>query len=122
MLHSLASLSHTPLLVTVLPLSTSGKYQLAQLIQYVPLSCIGAYLGFVGYFCTASGAALAMGIEVSELATQMQARGLHLQALTCDDWSAKLPFNVIACPRFYLDFSAHVQSAAYEDAEYGDCS
>ncbi|MEW5305292.1 MAG: hypothetical protein WDW36_007844 [Sanguina aurantia] len=53
-----------------------GKYQLAQLIQYVPLSCIGAYLGFVGYFCMSSGAALAMGIELPTLGSW-----LHIFAL-----------------------------------------
>ncbi|KAK9845864.1 hypothetical protein WJX81_004564 [Elliptochloris bilobata] len=41
-----------------------GKFKLASLVQYVPLPCVGGYLGYVGYFCFAAGISLACGIEV----------------------------------------------------------
>eukprot|EP00884_Botryococcus_braunii_P017695 jgi/Botrbrau1/4609/Bobra.60_2s0094.1 len=41
-----------------------GHFQLATLVQYVPLPVVGGYLGYVGYFCLAAGVALACGVEV----------------------------------------------------------
>lgn len=42
----------------------AGHFKLATLTQYVPLSAIGGYLGYVGYFCIAAGVALACNVEV----------------------------------------------------------
>ena len=42
----------------------AGYFKLATLTQYVPLSAIGGYLGYVGYFCIAAGVALACDVEV----------------------------------------------------------
>ncbi len=39
----------------------SGSLKLASLVQYVPLPVVGGYLGYVGYFCLASGVSLASG-------------------------------------------------------------
>lgn len=39
----------------------SGTLKLASLVQYVPLPVVGGYLGYVGYFCLASGVSLASG-------------------------------------------------------------
>ncbi|BDA44720.1 Uncharacterized protein C24H6.11c [Coccomyxa sp. Obi] len=41
-----------------------GHFRLATLTQYVPLSAIGGYLGYVGYFCIAAGVALACDVEI----------------------------------------------------------
>ena len=40
----------------------AGYLRLASLVQYVPLPVVGGYLGYVGYFCLASGVSLASGI------------------------------------------------------------
>lgn len=37
------------------------------MVQFLPLPVIGGYLGFVGYFCIASGLGLACSIDISEL-------------------------------------------------------
>jgi MFS superfamily sulfate permease-like transporter len=42
-----------------------GSFQLAQLLQYIPLPVIGGYLAYVGYFCFCGGASLAAGVEVT---------------------------------------------------------
>ena len=39
----------------------AGTLKLASLVQYVPLPVVGGYLGYVGYFCFASGASVATG-------------------------------------------------------------
>ncbi len=39
----------------------AGSLKLASLVQYVPLPVVGGYLGYVGYFCLASGVSLASG-------------------------------------------------------------
>ncbi|GAX78337.1 hypothetical protein CEUSTIGMA_g5779.t1 [Chlamydomonas eustigma] len=44
-----------------------GKFQLAQLLQYIPLPVIGGYLAYVGYFCFSGGASLAAGVELNEV-------------------------------------------------------
>eukprot|EP00208_Stichococcus_sp_RCC1054_P002786 CAMPEP_0206138434 /NCGR_PEP_ID=MMETSP1473-20131121/3325_1 /ASSEMBLY_ACC=CAM_ASM_001109 /TAXON_ID=1461547 /ORGANISM="Stichococcus sp, Strain RCC1054" /LENGTH=727 /DNA_ID=CAMNT_0053531873 /DNA_START=75 /DNA_END=2255 /DNA_ORIENTATION=- len=40
----------------------TGKKKLATLVQYMPIQVVGAYLGYVGYFCIAAG----IGLGVSE--------------------------------------------------------
>ena len=40
-----------------------GTLKLASLVQYVPLPVVGGYLGYVGYFCLASGVSLASGTD-----------------------------------------------------------
>lgn len=37
------------------------------MVQYLPLPVIGGYLGFVGYFCIASGLSLACSVTIESL-------------------------------------------------------
>lgn len=55
------TLPHTAYCVSAL----SGTLKLASLVQYVPLPVVGGYLGYVGYFCLASGVSLASGSYLS---------------------------------------------------------
>lgn len=45
----------------------AAKYKLAQLVQYMPLPVIAGYLGFVGYFCIASGIGLGCSIDIGSI-------------------------------------------------------
>jgi hypothetical protein len=49
-----------------------GKFELAQLVQYVPLPVVGGYLGYVGYFILAGGAGLAAGVEINGVASWLE--------------------------------------------------
>ncbi|KAG1670994.1 hypothetical protein FOA52_014384 [Chlamydomonas sp. UWO 241] len=57
-----------------------GRWRLAQLVMYVPLPVVGGYLGYVGYFCVAGGAALAAGVEINTVTSWVHI--LNAQALT----------------------------------------
>ncbi|KAL6781953.1 hypothetical protein ACKKBF_B10080 [Auxenochlorella protothecoides x Auxenochlorella symbiontica] len=46
-----------------------ARYKLAELVQYLPLPVIGGYLGFVGYFCIASGLALACSVSIDTISS-----------------------------------------------------
>jgi len=48
----------------IAPPCVAGHFKLAGVVQYVPLSTVGGYLGYVGYFCLAAGLGLACNIEV----------------------------------------------------------
>ncbi|KAL3133431.1 hypothetical protein ABBQ38_007297 [Trebouxia sp. C0009 RCD-2024] len=67
----LVTLLLTTLLVGILIIVT-GYLRLASLVQYVPLPVVGGYLGYVGYFCLASGVSLASGVNVDSPATWLQ--------------------------------------------------
>ncbi|KAL3148948.1 hypothetical protein ABBQ32_001807 [Trebouxia sp. C0010 RCD-2024] len=67
----LVTLLLTTFLVGVLIIVT-GYLRLASLVQYVPLPVVGGYLGYVGYFCLASGVSLASGVNVDSPATWLQ--------------------------------------------------
>jgi SulP family sulfate permease len=45
----------------------SARRHLAVFVQYIPLPVMGGYLGFVGYFCAASGVGLGASVEVDTL-------------------------------------------------------
>eukprot|EP00892_Ulva_mutabilis_P011320 jgi/Ulvmu1/8560/UM045_0002.1 len=53
--------------VTGLLLIVVGKRRLAGLIAYIPLPVVAGYLGYVGYFCLAAGAAQSSGKPISSL-------------------------------------------------------
>ncbi|GAB4817875.1 hypothetical protein N2152v2_004921 [Parachlorella kessleri] len=44
-----------------------SKFKLAGLVQYLPLPVVGGYLGFVGYFCIASGVGLGAGVAIDTI-------------------------------------------------------
>ena len=44
-----------------------ARYKLASIVQYLPLSVIGGYLGYVGYFCIASGIGLGSSVEIGSI-------------------------------------------------------
>ncbi|KAA6425635.1 MAG: Sulfate Permease Family [Trebouxia sp. A1-2] len=67
----LLTLLLTTFLVGVLIILT-GTLKLASLVQYVPLPVVGGYLGYVGYFCLASGVSLASGVNVDSPQTWLQ--------------------------------------------------
>ena len=45
----------------------AARYKLAEMVQYLPLPVIGGYLGFVGYFCIASGMSLACSVTIDSI-------------------------------------------------------
>lgn len=66
-MHTCMRKAARPHMMRSLPNTNIGKWRLAQLVMYVPLPVVGGYLGYVGYFCVAGGAALAAGVEVGVL-------------------------------------------------------
>jgi len=63
-----------PTTLVALSLSTSllgavvyliGKLKLAKVVGYLPVSVVGGYLGFIGYFCLIAGVSLSIGEDVS---------------------------------------------------------
>ncbi len=63
-MHTILPPTPTPILT-----QTTGYMKLAQLVQYLPLPVVGGYLGFVGYFCFASGVSLATNMRIASPAS-----------------------------------------------------
>ena len=56
-------------LVVGLLIVLTGKLGLARYIQMLPLSVVGGYLGYIGYFCIAAGLSLATGENIQGVAS-----------------------------------------------------
>lgn len=44
-----------------------GKYELAGLVQYIPLPVVGGYLAYVGFFCLVAGASVSINMPLHSL-------------------------------------------------------
>lgn len=47
------------------------RLRLASLVSYIPLPVVAGYLGYVGYFCCAAGAAQGTGQDIASLSSWM---------------------------------------------------
>lgn len=47
----------------------AARFRLATIVQYMPLPVVGGYLGFVGYFCIASGIGLGCGVDIGSISS-----------------------------------------------------
>ncbi|PSC75492.1 Sulfate Permease Family [Micractinium conductrix] len=76
-----------------------AKFKLASAVQFLPLPAVGGYLGYVGYFCVASGLGLGCGVQLGPLASwaQLGDPQVALRVLPTLGSTALMMFSMARC-------------------------